>query len=64
MTKVVKEKYHLPVVEEEMMVVVVVMRNQTKRSYSILNLVEKSLSLKVTLCKSKMKTEKGWWLNG
>jgi len=59
-----KRKYYLLVVEEEMMIVVVVMRNRTKGNHGIPNHVEKFLSLKKIPCKSKMKIEKGWWLNG
>src|SRR6266498_5037954 len=62
--KVAKGQFHLPVVEGEMvMIATAVMRNQTKESYGTLNLAGKFLSLKVILCKSKIKTEKGWWPN-
>ena len=58
-TKAAQGKYHLLVEEEEVMIVAVVMRNWTKGSYGTLNPVEKFLSLKETLCKSKMKIGKG-----
>ena len=57
--KTAKRIYHLPVEEEEEMIAVVAMRNWIKENHSILNLAKKFLFLKETLCKNKMKIEKG-----
>jgi len=61
-TKTAKGIYHL-LVEEEAMIVAAVTRNQTQGSLGTLNLTEKFLSSKETLCKSKMTIGKGWWPN-